>query len=136
MFPVDYQVNVHTSKGVRRYVLLENQRDRALVVLPPRWVKPMLARLRHGGPQDDELVRILSREVLVIDRQRGYPLSEKETCKALAASKHIAIVRAGLFRQPLPETAFTLSEEDLAWAFGLEAARRRLGLNGSQGVAS
>ena len=135
MFPVDYQVNVHTAKGIRRYVLLENQRDRALVVLPPRWVKPLLARLREGGPQDDELVNILSREVLVIDRQRGYPLSETESRRALAHSKHIAIVRAGLFRQPLDESPTQLSEEDLAWAFGLEAARRRLGLNGSQGVA-
>lgn len=136
MFPVDYQVNVHTSKGIRRYVLLENQRDRALVVLPPRWVKPLLARLRQGGPQDDDLVNILSREVLVIDRQRGYPLSATETRKALAASKHTAIVRAGLFREPLAPAPAELSAEDLGWAFGLEAARRRLGLNGSQGVAS
>ncbi|MEB3284539.1 MAG: hypothetical protein VKN33_04570 [Candidatus Sericytochromatia bacterium] len=136
MFPVDYQVNVHTAKGVRRYVLLENQRDRALVVLPPRWVKPLLARLKWGGPQDDELVKILSREVLVIDRQRGYPLSETETRKALAASEHVAIVRAGLFRQKLPEQGHWGNEDDLGWAFGLEAARRRLGIGGGPGVSA
>ncbi|MEB3330079.1 MAG: hypothetical protein VKQ33_12680 [Candidatus Sericytochromatia bacterium] len=130
MFPVDFLVNVHTAKGVRSYTLLENQRDRALVVVHPDTVEPLMQCLRRGGLQDDALVALLAEEALVLDRRRGFELGDAESLRTLAASRHAPLRRAALYRRPLGARADDLSADDLAWAFGLEVARRRLGLPG------
>jgi hypothetical protein len=130
MFPVDFQANVHTAKGVRSYTLLENQGDRALVVVAPDALEPLMSCLRRGGLQDDGLVSLLAAEARVLDRRRGFEVGDAEALRALAASRHAPLRRAALHRRPLGATCDDLACDDLAWAFGLEAARRRLGLAG------
>lgn len=125
MFPVDYQVNVHAEDGVRRYTLLENQDDRYLVVLEPQLVKELQAYTRRGGKADDGLIALLAEEAVVIDRQRGDVLGERESQQVMSSSKHSAIQRAALYRTSLPERPLPLTGEDLAWSFALEVAKRR-----------
>jgi hypothetical protein len=43
----------------------------------------------------------------------------------MAESSHPAIRRAATFRAPLPTWSVKVTGEDLAWAFGLEVAKRR-----------
>ena len=126
MFPVDYQVNVHHEDGVKRYTLLENQGDRHLVVLAPELVRELNAYIRRGGKHDDGLVALLAEEALVIDRKRGDVLPEDQAHRVMAASRHPAIQRAALYRSPLPEQKIPLTGEDLAWAFSLELAKRKM----------
>ena len=126
MFPVDYQVNVHGDRGKTTYVLLENQGDRHLVVLPPALVRELTAYVRRGGAHDDGLVALIAEEALVIDRKRGDRVSDADARRVMAASRHPAIRRAALLRAPLAERPFGLTGEDLAWAFAIEVAKRRM----------
>lgn len=126
MFPVDYQVNVHHEDGTKRYTLLENQDDKHLVVLAPELVRELTAYVRRGGHRDDGLVALLAEEAIVIDRKRGDVLPEAEAFRVMAASKHPAIQRAAIYRSPLPEQKIALTGEDLAWAFAIEVAKRKL----------
>ena len=126
MFPVDYQVNVHHEDGVKRYTLLENQDDKHLVVLAPELLKELNAYVRRGGKHDDGLVALLAEEALVIDRKRGDVLPEAEAHKVMLASQHPALQRAAIYRSPLPEQKIALTGEDLAWAFAIEVAKRKM----------
>lgn len=127
MFPIDYQVNVRRGDGpVQRYTLLENQDDRHLIVLHPSLVREMMALMRSGNALDDSLVALLADEAVVLDRKNGQVLPLSEANEVLHNSEHPALRRAAIFRTPLPSWSLTITGEDLAWAFSLEAAKRRL----------
>jgi hypothetical protein len=127
MFPLEYQVNIHHQDGeVQRYTLVENQDERYLVVLHPDVVEEALAYVKRGGERDDGLVALLTDEALVVDRRSGALLSLLEANEVLKESKFSSLRRAALLRSPLPEQKVALTGEDLAWAFGLEVARRKL----------
>ncbi|MEB3197807.1 MAG: hypothetical protein VKP62_11445 [Candidatus Sericytochromatia bacterium] len=126
MFPVDYQVNVHTARGIRRYVLLENQRERYLVVIAPGQLEAVQACSPHTPEGRDALVALLAEHAQVIDRHRGHALKSERATKLMLASKYALIRQAGLFRQPLPAAPAPLDEADLTWAADFEAARRAL----------
>lgn len=127
MFSMDYQVNIHHRDGeVQRYILIENQDDKHLVVVHPSVVEEMSAYISRGGHRDDGLIALLMDEAMVLDRKKGTPLPLAQANDVLAASEYAPLRRAGMLRQPLPETTLAMTGEDLAWAFGLELARRNL----------
>lgn len=127
MFPIDYQVNVRRGEGpVQRYTLLENQDDKFLVVIHPTAVRELMGYVKRENKNDDGLVALLADEAVVLDRKKGTVLPMDEANRVLAESKHPAISRAAVFRNPMPELPVALTGEDLAWAFGFELAKRRL----------
>lgn len=126
MFPIDYQVNVRRGKEVTKYVLLENQNDQYLVVVHPSVLEEMMHYMKRGNLNDDGLIALLCDEATVLERKKGTVVSWEKANEVLAASSHPAIARAATFRNPLPEWAVKVTGDDLAWAFGLEVAKRRL----------
>ena len=126
MFPIDYQVNVRRGKEVTKYVLLENQQDEYLVVIHPSVLEEKLHYMKRGNLNDDGLIALLCDEATVLERQKGTVVAGEKAVEVMAASAHPAIARAATFRHPLPEWAVTITGDDLAWAFGLEVAKRRL----------
>lgn len=127
MFPIDYQVNVRSGKGdVRRYTLLENQGDKFLIVIHPDIVREMTAYVNRGNPLDEDLISLLADEAMVLDRKKGSIIPQEQALTIMAKSEHLAIQRAAVLRAPLGELKSVLSGEDLAWAFSLEVAKRRL----------
>jgi hypothetical protein len=125
MFPIDYQVNVRRGEDVTQYVLLENQEDRYLVVLHPSQLDEMMHYMSRENANDDGLIALLCDEAMVIDRKKGTPVPLEKAGDVMAASTHPAIRRAATFRAPLPTWSVKVTGEDLAWAFGLEVAKRR-----------
>lgn len=126
MFPIDYQVNVRKGKEVTKYVLLENQNDEYLVVIHPDVLEEMMHYMKRGNLNDDGLIALLCDEATVLERKKGTVVGWEKASDVLAASAHPAIARAATFRNPLPEWAVKVTGDDLAWAFGLELAKRRL----------
>lgn len=127
MFPIDYQVNIRRGDGpVRRYTLLENQDDKFLVVVNPTAVREMQVYMGRGAQLDDNLISLLADEAMVLDRKKGNVLPTEKALEVMARSEHAAIRRAAMFRQPLPAFDPAATGEDLAFAFGLEVAKRRL----------
>lgn len=126
MFPIDYQVNVRRGKEVTKYVLLENQDDQYLVVIHPSVLDEMMHYMSRGNANDDGLIALLCDEATVLERKRGTVVPMEKANEVLSTSKHPAIRRAATFRDDLPEWAVKVTGEDLAWAFGLEVAKRRL----------
>jgi hypothetical protein len=126
MFPIDYQVNVRRGKDVTQYVLLENQNDQYLVVLHPSAVDEMQHYIHGGNLNDDGLIALLCDEAMVLDRKRGTVIPMEKATEIMAKSAHPSIRRAATFRDELPAWSAKVSGEDLAWAFSLEVAKRRL----------
>ena len=126
MFPIEYQVNVRRGKDVTKYALLENQNDKYLVVLHPSLIDEMMAYVHRGNNNDDGLVALLCDEAMVLDRKKGTVVPMDQANEVMARSAHPAIRRAATFRDPLPTWEVKVTGEDLAWAFGLELAKRRL----------
>jgi hypothetical protein len=126
-FNLEYQVNIHHHDGqVHRYALLENQNDRHLVVIHPSVVAEMVAYIKRGGQRDDGLVALLVDEAMVLDRKKGTLLALADASTVMADSLYPSVRRAALLRTPLMERHVPLTGEDLAWAFGLEVARREV----------
>jgi hypothetical protein len=126
MFPIDYQVNVRRGKDVTKYVLLENQDDQYLVVVHPSVLDEMMHYMKRENANDDGLIALLCDEATVLERKRGTVVPMEKANEVLANSQHPAIRRASTFRNELPEWSVKVTGEDLAWAFGLEVAKRRL----------
>ncbi|MDB5102223.1 MAG: hypothetical protein JWM80_6644 [Cyanobacteria bacterium RYN_339] len=125
MFPLEYQVNIHHNDGaVHKYALVENQNDTHLVVINPTVVTEMQAYVSRGGQRDDGLIALLMDEAMVLDRSTGALLPLEEATDVMEVSQFAPVRRAAMLRKPLPERHLDLSGEDLAWAFGLEIARR------------
>jgi hypothetical protein len=65
-------------------------------------------------------------EATVLERKKGTVVPMEKANEVLANSAHPAIARAATFRNELPEWSVKVTGDDLAWAFGLELAKRRL----------
>ena len=126
MFPIDYQVNVRRGEEVTKYVLLENQDDQYLVVIHPSVLDEMMHYMNRANLNDDGLIALLCDEAMVIERKKGTPVPMDKASEVMAKSAHPAIQRAATFRNPLPEWSVKVTGDDLAWAFGLELAKRRM----------
>ena len=126
MFPIDYQVNVRRGQEVTKYVLLENQNDEYLVVIHPSVLDEMMHYMSRANHNDDGLIALLCDEAMVIERKKGTPIPMEQANAIMAESEHPAIRRAATFRNPLPEWSVKVTGDDLAWAFGLELAKRKM----------
>ena len=126
-FSLEFQVNIHHHDGeVQRYALLENQDDKHLIVIHPSAIAEMMAYIKRGGQRDDGLVALLVDEAVVLDRKKGTLLPLAAATEVMAESLYPSVRRAALLRTPMSERQLPLSGEDLAWAFGLEVARRHV----------
>src|SRR4051812_14238091 len=120
MFPLDQMVQIHRRNGeVEQFLLLEQQRGRYLVVLPPDVADEAAAYVDLGGTCNDELVQLLIKHVRVVDGEFGTPLTAKRAQTVLERSDLPAVRRAALWRTPMAEKAPSIAADDIAYAFGL-----------------